>query len=84
MGSGENAEYYVNAESDSLTNTIIFCRNKKCVKQTPEKIPSYYIGVDKENVISGLIECVESSNDITGGGNAGTGRRKRDDNSTGK
>ncbi|ORX64011.1 scaffoldin [Anaeromyces robustus] len=52
-------EYYVNAESVDQTNSIIYCSNKKCEKQTPETVPSYYVGVNED--INGLIECTNST-----------------------
>ncbi|ORY58328.1 scaffoldin [Neocallimastix californiae] len=53
-------EYYANSESTDITNAIIFCHNTKCEKQTPETVPSYYVGVslDEDEVTKGLIECV--------------------------
>ncbi|ORX80296.1 scaffoldin [Anaeromyces robustus] len=52
-------EYYVNAESADQTNAIIYCSNKKCEKQTPEAVPSYYVGINED--INGLIECTNST-----------------------
>jgi len=54
--SGNNGEYYVNAGSDDFTNAIIFCRNKKCEKETPIG-NSYYVGRDGSTEMNGLIEC---------------------------
>jgi len=52
-------EYYVNAESDTLANAIIYCNNKNCEKQTPESTPVYFVGKDSSNGVDGLIECNE-------------------------
>jgi len=59
---GKSNEYYVNAESTDLTNGIIFCSNKKCEKQTPESVPTYYVGKNGnvEDDLDGLIACVAS------------------------
>jgi len=53
-------EYYVNAEANDLNNSIIFCSNKKCEKQTPIDIPTYYVGTTQEGEVNGLIECTKS------------------------
>ena len=52
----KDGEYYVNAEASSITNSIILCINKKCEKQTPTSIPSFYVGFMKDEV-DGLIQC---------------------------
>ncbi|ORX65102.1 scaffoldin [Anaeromyces robustus] len=57
--SSSKIEYYVNAESVDQTNSIIYCSNKKCEKQTPETVPSYYVGINED--INGLIECTNST-----------------------
>jgi len=49
-------EYYVNAESTTLENAIIYCVNKKCSKETPPSTPMYFVGTSEE--LNGLIECV--------------------------
>ncbi|OUM56894.1 hypothetical protein PIROE2DRAFT_18292 [Piromyces sp. E2] len=58
---GKIVEYYVNAESTSIKNGIIYCSNKKCEKITPPGIPSFYVGVGENNELNGLIECVDKS-----------------------
>ena len=55
----KDMEYYVNAESSELSNAIIFCSNKKCEKITPDHVPMYYVGVDDNDSLNGLIECVK-------------------------
>ena len=55
----KSSEYYVNAEADGLTNAIIYCSNKKCEKQTPVGVPTYYVGISDTENINGLIECTE-------------------------
>jgi len=52
----KDGEYYVNAEASTITNAIILCINKKCEKQTPAALPSFYVGYMKEE-IDGLIQC---------------------------
>jgi len=58
--SAKGNEYYVNAEANDLNNAIIFCSNKKCEKQTPIDIPTYYVGTTQEGEVNGLIECTKS------------------------
>ncbi|ORX42352.1 scaffoldin [Piromyces finnis] len=61
--SPSNSEYFVNAEATDLNNAIIFCANKKCEKQTPTGVPTYYVGSNgdsQEDQVNGLIECTES------------------------
>ncbi|ORX35837.1 hypothetical protein BCR36DRAFT_375792, partial [Piromyces finnis] len=61
--SPSSSEYYVNAEATDLNNAIIFCANKKCEKQTPTGVPTYYVGSNgdsQEDQVNGLIECTES------------------------
>jgi len=53
----KDMEYHLNAESDSLTNAIIFCANKKCEKITPT-VPSYYVATGAGDNVDGLIECL--------------------------
>ena len=65
-------EYYVNGESNDLENAIIACTKKKCEKQTPMEVPTYYVGKD-ENGTNGLIECVET----TGSNGSNGSNRKR-------
>jgi len=55
----KNTEYFVNAESTSIKNGIIYCTNKKCEKITPPGIPSFYVGISENSEVNGLIECVE-------------------------
>jgi len=55
--------YYVNAESTTLTDAIIYCNNKNCVIQTPSTKPAYYVGVDEG--LDGLIQCAEPSSEST-------------------
>ncbi|OUM66252.1 hypothetical protein PIROE2DRAFT_6596, partial [Piromyces sp. E2] len=57
--SGKSMEYYVNAEAVGLTNAIIYCSNKKCEKQSPEDVPTYYVGISDSGDVNGLIECIE-------------------------
>eukprot|EP00833_Pecoramyces_ruminatium_P010082 jgi/Orpsp1_1/1184114/evm.model.c7180000088062.2 len=51
----------LNAESSGLANAIIFCSNKKCEKQTPTSISSYYVGIDGNESVNGLIECIKTT-----------------------
>jgi len=54
----KDGEYFVNSEALTNTNAIIFCINKKCEKQTPNSIPSFYVGYMKDEV-DGLIKCMD-------------------------
>ena len=54
-----NPYYYLNAESSTLNNAIIYCVNKNCEKQTPSSTPMYF--VDSSEEVNGLIECIEES-----------------------
>jgi len=54
----KDGEYFVNAEATTSTNAIILCINKKCEKQTPNSIPSFYVGYMKDEV-DGLIKCTD-------------------------
>jgi len=53
-----DGEYFVNDEALTNTNAIILCINKKCEKQTPNSIPSFYVGYMKDEV-DGLIKCTD-------------------------
>jgi len=57
----KDGEYFVNAEALTNTNAIILCINKKCEKQTPNSIPSFYVGYMKDEV-DGLIKCTDKEN----------------------
>ena len=54
----KDGQYFVNAEAQTITNAVIFCINKKCEKQTPNSIPSFYVGYMKDEV-DGLIKCTD-------------------------
>jgi len=76
----KDGEYYVNAEADDLKNAIIFCSNKKCEKQTPIAVPTYYVGSTQEGEVNGLIECIKSevvADTTASTGSTGSSRRKR-------
>jgi len=54
----KDGEYYVNAEATSINNSVIFCVNKKCEKQTPTSLPTFYVGYMKDET-DGLIQCLD-------------------------
>jgi len=53
-------EYYLNAESKTLSNAVIICTNRRCKKMSVEKGPTYYVGKSEED-LDGLIKCDATS-----------------------
>ncbi|OUM68884.1 hypothetical protein PIROE2DRAFT_3258 [Piromyces sp. E2] len=56
----KDGEYYVNAEAQTSANAIILCINKKCEKQSPPAIPSFFVGYVMEEA-DGLIKCTDKN-----------------------